>query len=142
MRVVDIMRGPAVTVSPETSVQEAARRLTAEAVGCLPVEQEGRLLGIVTDRDLVSRALAEGAAAGTPVSELMSSPVVTVRAADGIATVCRAFRRAEVHRFPVMDGQRIAGVVSVDDVMLQIHWEFSALLEPAARAALGEQPAW
>ncbi|WP_225850448.1 cyclic nucleotide-binding/CBS domain-containing protein [Streptomyces sp. HPF1205] len=140
MRVADIMRTPAVTVAPETSVRDAARRLTAEAIGCLPVERDGRLVGIVTDRDLVARVLAAGTAPDTPVSRLMSSPVLTVRAADDIATVCRAFRRAEVHRFPVMEGGRIAGVVSVDDMMLQIHGEFSALLEPAARAALGEQP--
>ncbi|MBY8876253.1 CBS domain-containing protein [Actinacidiphila acidipaludis] len=136
MRIADVMRGPAVTVAPDVPVRTAARVLCEAGVGCLPVCRDRKLVGIVTDRDLVMRCLADGTDPRSPVGELMSAPVVTVDADDDLVTASRAFQRAEVHRLPVLDGTWTVGVVSVDDLLLQAHGMISDLLGPAARCAL------
>jgi signal-transduction protein with cAMP-binding, CBS, and nucleotidyltransferase domain len=136
MQVSEVMRAPAVRVGPQVPVRAAARILCEEGVGCLPVERGGELLGIVTDRDLVMRCLAAGRDPESAVADVMSTPVATVGAADDFTAACRAFRRAEVHRLPVLDGGRTVGVVSVDDLLLHVHRTLADLLEPAARCAL------
>jgi len=136
VRIADVMRGPAVTVAPDVPARTAARILCEAKVGCLPVCRDRKLVGIVTDRDLVMRCLAEGRDPLAPVEKMMSTPVVTVQAADELATAGHIFQRAEVHRLPVLDDSWTVGVVSVDDLLLHVHGMLADLLGPAARCAL------
>jgi len=138
MRVADLMITPPVTVSPEATARRAARRMDDEAVGCVLVTEDGNLRGIVTDRDLVLRALAAGAEPDIPVSELMSAPAVTVDVTDDIEAAYRAFRRSGVRRLPVLDGHRLVGLLAVDDLFLDVLQRLFDLLGPVSWSALRE----
>ncbi|MGE7434284.1 CBS domain-containing protein [Kitasatospora sp. NPDC001175] len=138
MRVADLMTAPPVTVTPHTTARDAARRMDEEAVGCVLVAEGGTLHGVLTDRDLVVRALARNADPATRVSELMSAPVVTLDTTDDLAAAYRAFRRTGVRRLPVLDGYRLAGVLTIDDLFLDVLQNLADLLGPVSWSALRE----
>ena len=95
----DVMTPNPKTVTPETGVVEAAKLMTSEDVGPLPVVESGRLVGIVTDRDLVTRVVAEGRDPGsTVVGDVCSKEPITVSpdgtfTASGLPPAARAERR-------------------------------------------------
>ncbi|MFJ1708880.1 cyclic nucleotide-binding/CBS domain-containing protein [Kitasatospora sp. NPDC088346] len=138
MRVADLMITPPIAVRPSATVRQAARRMEEEAVGCVLVADHATLQGILTDRDLVVRALAPGADMETPVSDFMSAPAVTVAATDDLETAYRAFRRTGVRRLPVLDGPRLVGLLAVDDLFLDVLQRLSDLLGPVSFSALRE----
>lgn len=138
MRVGDLMITPPVTVPPRATVRQAAGRMDDEAVGCVLVADHEVLHGIVTDRDLVVRALAADADPQTRVSELMSAPAVTVDVTEDLAAAYRAFRRTGVRRLPVLDGDRLVGLLAVDDLFLDVLQRLCDLLGPVSWSALRE----
>ncbi|MDX2702380.1 CBS domain-containing protein [Streptomyces sp. PA03-6a] len=96
MKVSEFMNAPVVTVQPGTPARQAALRMEDAGVGSVLVARADRLLGIVTDRDLVVRCLAQGGDPDMPVSELMSAPVTTLDVTDDLADAYRTFRRCGV----------------------------------------------
>jgi len=140
LRIHEYMLSPVVTVSPDTSARQAARRMRHDAVGCLLVTVDGDLRGIVTDRDLVVRCLAaRDGSPRTPVSELMASSVITVAATDDISAAYQAFRESGVRRLPVLDERRrVVGVLTIDDLFLDVLQRLTDLLNPIARIMLGD----
>ncbi|HZG06480.1 MAG TPA: CBS domain-containing protein [Streptomyces sp.] len=141
MKVRECMVSPVVTVPPDASARQAARRMREESVGCLLVVVEGEPRGIVTDRDLTVRCLAGDGSPQTPVSELMSPSVVTLDTTDDITVAYRTFRSAGVRRLPVLDGRRrVVGLLSVDDLFLDVFQRLADLLGPVAWTVLREPP--
>ena len=140
MKVSEFMMAPPVTVSPDTTVRQVALRMEDAAVGSVPVATGDRLQGIVTDRDLVLRCLAQGADADTAVSELMSAPVATLDATDDVEAAYRTFRRSGVRRLPVLDGDRLVGVLTIDDLFLDVFQRLADLLGPVAWSILRDPP--
>ncbi|MFD0274628.1 cyclic nucleotide-binding/CBS domain-containing protein [Kitasatospora sp. NPDC127111] len=138
MRVSDLMVTPPITVAPDATALEAARRMEAEAVGCLMVAEGGVLHGVLTDRDLVVRVLATGATPETPVGVLMSAPAVTIDADQDLAAAYRAFRRSGVRRLPVLEAGRPVGLLAIDDLFLDVLQRLSDLLGPVSWSALRE----
>ncbi len=136
MKVSALMTAPPVTVSPQASAQQAALRMAEQAVGCVLVAEHDRLQGILTDRDLVVRAMAGGLHPETPVTELMSTPVSTVAATDDIDTAYGAFRRGGVRRLPVLDGDRLVGVLAIDDLFRDVLQRLADLLGPVSWSVL------
>jgi CBS domain-containing protein len=120
-RVRDLVKGPPLTCRPDTPVAEAARRMSARGAGSILVlADDGGLAGIVTDRDLRSKVVAEELTPATPTSRVMSTPVVTI-AADALALdVLLEMMRRNIHHLAVVEAGRLSGVVSGHDlVMLQ-----------------------
>jgi CBS domain-containing protein len=138
MRVADLMITPPVTVTPQTTARQAALRMDQEAVGCVLVAEKDTLRGVVTDRDLAVRLLATAGEPDTPVSRVMSAPAVTVDVADDVDEAYRAFRRSGVRRLPVLDGDRLVGLLSVDDLLLDVLQRLFDLLGPVSWSALRE----
>ncbi|WP_431682637.1 CBS domain-containing protein [Kitasatospora sp. KL5] len=136
MRVSDLMISPPMTVPPDGTAAEAARLMADRAIGCVLVADGRTLFGVLTDRDLVVRVLADGADAGTSVSRLMSAPPLTVDADDELTAAYRAFRRAGVRRLPVLRGGVPVGVITVDDLFLDVLQHFTDLLGPVSRSTL------
>ncbi|MDF3299083.1 CBS domain-containing protein [Streptomyces tropicalis] len=134
------MSAPAVCVPPGTSLAEAARRMDREGIGSLLVVEDGVLRGIVTDRDLAVRGLDAGAGRGARVDAVMSPHVVSVAAADDVHAAYRLFRRSGVRRLPVLDGDRVAGMLTVDDLLLDVFQRLADLLGPVAWSVLEEPP--
>jgi len=136
MKVSALMTAPPVTVGPEANARQAALRMAEQAVGCVLVAEHDRLHGILTDRDLVVRAMAHGLDPGTPVTELMSTPVATVDVTDDVDTAYGAFRRSGVRRLPVLDGHRLVGMLAIDDLFRDVLQHLADLLGPVSWSVL------
>ncbi|MGW3497637.1 CBS domain-containing protein [Streptomyces sp. NPDC001020] len=140
MKVSEVMSAPAVAVPPGTSLAEAARQMDAHGIGSVLVIEGGALRGIVTDRDLAVRGLGRGLDREARVDTLMSPRVITVNVADDIHVAYRAFRGLGVRRLPVLDGRRVVGILTVDDLLLDVFQRLADLLGPVAWSILEEPP--
>ncbi|HVY02771.1 MAG TPA: CBS domain-containing protein [Caulobacterales bacterium] len=116
MKVKDAMTEDVCTISPQSTLREAARCLSERDAGILPVEENDRLVGMITDRDIVIRAVAEGRGPETPVRDVMSQEVLYCRDDDDIEDVARNMADIQVRRLPVIDrDKRLVGIVSLAD---------------------------
>ncbi|MFD8636541.1 CBS domain-containing protein [Streptomyces sp. NPDC059533] len=140
MKVSASMSAPAVSVNSATTIGEAARCMDVHGVGCVVVTEGEALRGIVTDRDIAMRAVAGGFDRDDPVGEVMTTPAVTVDAAQDIHAAYRTFRNSGVRRLPVLDGQRVVGVLTVDDLLMDVFRRVADLLGPVAWSVLEEPP--
>ncbi|MFR9793189.1 CBS domain-containing protein [Streptomyces sp. MB22_4] len=135
-----LMTAPPVTVAPDATLAEATRRMAETAVGSLLVVEDGALRGIVTDRDLALRGLGEGLPLDSRIDAVMSPRVVTLDAGDEIHAAYRTFRRTGVRRLPVLDDGRLVGVLTLDDLLLDVFRRLADLLGPVAWSVLREPP--
>ena len=121
-KVEDVMSVRPRAVDPNVSVADAARAMDAEDVGSLPVVVEGgRLIGIVTDRDIAVRVVAQGLdPEGTTVGQVASKDVVAVRADQDLDEALSVMAEAQVRRLPVVgDDDELVGVIAQADLALQ-----------------------
>ena len=117
MKVSEVMTTGVETVRPDQQAREAARFMLQADTGSIPVTEGDRLIGIITDRDIAVRGVALGYGPDTPVSELMTSGVVSAHADDPIEEAARKMGEAQVRRLPVIDDDaRLVGVVSLGDL--------------------------
>jgi CBS domain-containing protein len=113
----DIMTSGAEYVDATATVQEAAKRLAAEDVGALPICEDGKLKGMITDRDIAVKVVAEGGdPATTRVLDLVQGEVVTIGADDSVETALQTMAKYQVRRLPVIDGTELVGMISQADV--------------------------
>jgi CBS domain-containing protein len=124
MKVADISLRPAITTTPDTPLSEVARIMATHGVGCVVVVEHGRLLGIVTDRDLVVRGLARALPTDVRVDAVMSLGVIAVDADADIRAAITSFGHHAVRRMPVVEGHRVTGLVSLDDLMVSLAGAF------------------
>jgi CBS domain-containing protein len=105
------------TVSAESTLTDAAVLMRDDDVGAIVVEREGAIAGVVTDRDIVVRAIAQGHdPATTQVGDVASESVVTVTPDQSVEDVRRLMREHDVRRIVVEQGGRAAGIVSLGDL--------------------------
>lgn len=132
MRVREIATRAAVTIEANATVTDAARAMAQEGVGTLVVLDSGRLTGLVTDRDIVIRGLARSIPADARIDSIMSMNVVAVAADSDIRDAAKAFGHHAVRRLPVLDGDAVCGLLSLDDLMVATAQEFSELTRGVA----------
>jgi len=120
-KVRDVMTPHPVTVSPDSLLIDAAEQMRNRDIGdVIVLDEDGRLRGIVTDRDIVVRALADGQEASiTTVGEVCSPDVVTVDVDDDVDEVVRLMSERAVRRIPVIDQGLLVGVVSLGDLAIE-----------------------
>ncbi len=121
MRAADIMTENPEIVTPDATLADAARKMRDLNVGIIPVvdsEQNRRLRGVITDRDITIRAVAEGRdATSTLVSDVMSKDVETCNKNDSVQNVLQLMEREQVRRVPITDREgRLVGIVAQADV--------------------------
>ena len=117
MKVSDVMSTDVETVRPDQMVRDAARFMLQADAGSIPVTEGNRLVGMITDRDIAVRGVALGYGPETPVSELMTSGIVSAHADELIEEAARKMGEAQVRRLPVIDyDQRLVGIVSLGDL--------------------------
>ncbi|MDX6396636.1 MAG: hypothetical protein QOJ43_44 [Gaiellaceae bacterium] len=105
------------TIEPTTAAREAARIMKSEDVGALPIVEDGKLVGMITDRDLAIRVLAEGKDADTPVSEIASRDVVTADPQQSLEEAGRLMAEHQIRRLPVVEEDgRLVGILAQADV--------------------------
>lgn len=118
----EIMTRGAECAKTTDSLVDAARRMRMLDVGALPIcGEDGRLEGMITDRDIVVRCVAAGEhPAEHRVGELAQGEAITVGADDSVEQALRTMMNADVRRLPVIDGQRLVGVVSLADLAMNL----------------------
>jgi len=128
MQVRELMNSQVVSVSQEESAAVAARLLSRYDLGSLPVcDAGGKLRGILTDRDIVLRCVAaENDPETTPVREIMSREVRTVKPGDDVREASRIMSAGRVRRLPVVEEGRVVGMLSLGDVARTDRYDMEA----------------
>ncbi|MFM8312653.1 MAG: CBS domain-containing protein [Deltaproteobacteria bacterium] len=131
MAISQLMETKVVTCPTETTLSQSAKLMKSNNVGTIIVQKNGRPQGIVTDRDLAIKALANGKNCDTAlVTEIMSKPVATAKIQEGIYEVINKMKKAKVRRMPVVNNQgKIVGIISFGDIVGLLSDEFSNLSE-------------
>jgi CBS domain-containing protein len=114
----EIMTGDADCVQESQSILDAAKELAERDVGAMPIcGDDDRLKGMLTDRDIVVKVLAQGKdPSSTKVSELAEGKPVTIGADDSIEEALRTMSEHKVRRLPVIDGHELVGIISQADI--------------------------
>jgi CBS domain-containing protein len=130
MRTIDAVRRSGIGIGPERTIHAAAAVMEHSGVGSLAVIDGTQLLGIVTDRDLVRRALACGMPSDARVDGVMSSPVVTIAADADLHDAFALFRAHALRRLAVVRDGRFVGMITVDDLLVDLAADLADLAEP------------
>jgi CBS domain-containing protein len=116
----EVMTADPRTVAPGASLQDAAREMSQGDVGAVLVEENGSLAGILTDRDIVVRAIAEGRdPSSTKVGDVASRDVTALTVDQSVEDAIRLVREQHVRRIPVVQDGRPAGIVSIGDLAIE-----------------------
>jgi CBS domain-containing protein len=118
MKVRECMSRQVVVANPRQAITEAARMMSECDAGILPVGEDDRLVGMVTDRDIVVRAVAKGLPPSTPVRDVMSDDqVLYCFEDDDVADVAENLAEQQVRRLPVLNrDKRLVGIISLGDI--------------------------
>jgi CBS domain-containing protein len=116
----DLMTSNPATCESSTTVVEAAKHMAQKDVGPIPVVDGDRLVGIVTDRDIVLRVVAEGRdPSSTKVGDIASKQLETVSPDEDLDSALRKMASAQVRRLPVVENERLVGIVAQADIARQ-----------------------
>jgi CBS domain-containing protein len=119
-KVGDVMMPEVRSVSPATSAREAAQVMREVDAGALPVVEGERVVGIVTDRDLALRVLGEGRGPETPIGEVATTDVVSVRREQDLDEALRVMARYQLRRLPVVEPDgRLVGIFAQADAAIE-----------------------
>jgi CBS domain-containing protein len=117
MKISDYMTREVRTISPDRSIREAAQVMSAMDLGALPVGENDRLVGMITDRDIAVRAIAEGRDCDTPIREVMTQDVKYCFEDEYATHVADNMGEIQVRRLPVLDrNKRLVGIVALADL--------------------------
>ena len=120
MEIKDIMTPSVVSVDPLESVEVAARTMAQHNIGALPVVAGGKLCGMLTDRDIVTRCLAASRQpSNTQVKQVMTEQVTTVRPNMEIGAAAHLMGRLQIRRLPVVENGKLCGMVSLGDMAIR-----------------------
>lgn len=143
MQLKDIMTKNVRVISTTATVQDAAKMMDDENVGALPVCDGDRMIGIVTDRDIVVRSVSAGQEAGkTPVRDVMTSPVTYGFDDQSIEDAALIMKRHLIRRLPVLDHEdhRLVGMVSADDLLTETYDHVEIAADVVRKIAEVEHP--
>ena len=117
-------------ISPDLTIWDAAKQMRDGDFGMMPVGEDDRLIGTISDRDIVIRAIAEGKDAGTKVRDAMSEGVVWAYEDDFVEQAARIMSERQVRRLPVVDrDKQLVGIVALGDLAVE-----RSEIQPAAQA--------
>ena len=119
MNVRDVMTPNPQTVTPDDTLERAARIMRDQDTGAVPVVQDGRAIGILTDRDIVVRAVADGDTSTRVVREIVSGQLVSVSPDSSTDEATELMSAYQVRRLPVVENERLVGIVSLGDLAVK-----------------------
>ena len=117
MAVQQLLHRAPVTVSPDSSIKDTARLMNAETVSAVMIIDQGKLLGLVTDRDMRSRCIADGMDTAAAVSRIMSGELHTIHPATTVSEALLIMSRENLHHLPVLDQNKPLGMISRSDII-------------------------
>lgn len=124
MKVSEVMTTEVETVSADQTARQAASFMLRADAGSIPVCEGSKVIGMVTDRDIAVRGIAEGRGPDTPISELMSDGIVCAHEDDDVQAVARRMSEEQVRRMPVLDSdENLVGIVSLGDLAREANAE-------------------
>jgi CBS domain-containing protein len=119
-KVSEVMTAPVHVISPEATIKEAAQEMRGGDFGMLPVGENDRMIGSISDRDIVIRAIAEGKESHTKVREVMSDGIVWVYEDETVEDAAQRMSDNQVRRLAVVDrDKRLVGIVALGDFAVQ-----------------------
>jgi CBS domain-containing protein len=136
MKTMDAMRRSGVGIGPERTVREAAEIMEQAGVGSLAVIDGTSLVGIVTDRDLVRRALAPGLGPDARVDSVMTTPVTTIAADVDLHDAFAVFRTHGIRRLAVLRDGQFIGMITIDDLLVDVAADLADLARPVTAEIL------
>ena len=119
MNIREVMTPNPRSVSPNDSIQNAACIMRDEDAGAVPVVDNGRAVGIVTDRDIVVRVVAEGGQLNRPVRDIVSSTLVSATPDMSTREAAELMSEHQIRRLPVVENHRLVGIVSIGDLAVK-----------------------
>ena len=120
MKVRDVMTAEVITANADTTLEELATMMKAEDTGAIPVVEEGELLGIITDRDIVIRCVAEGRDPSEVIAEdILTDNLEVVDPETNVAEALELMGRHQIRRLPVVDNGVLVGMVSIGDLAVK-----------------------
>ncbi len=126
----DLMSGDVKVISPDMTIGEAAKKMRDGDFGMLPVGENDRMIGTISDRDIVIRAVAEGRNVATTVRDVMSDGIAWVYEDDSVEQAAAIMAERQVRRLPVVNrDKRLVGIVALGDFAVE-----SSEIQPAAKA--------
>jgi signal-transduction protein with cAMP-binding, CBS, and nucleotidyltransferase domain len=130
VRAIEAIRKAPAVIEAGSSITDAARRMNDAVVGALVVVEGDRPLGIVTDRDLVIRAMTHGLPADARVDAVMSTELVTLDADADVRDAFRLVHAKAIRRLPIVEQGRLVGLISTDDLLINLAADLAELARP------------
>ena len=119
MNVSEVMTAQVATATPRSTIAEVARTMAKVESGVVPVVDDGKVVGMITDRDIVIRVVAEGMGLDTPVAQVMTEEVETCREDDNVADAAAKMGAKQIRRLAVLNDQgKLAGIISLGDIAI------------------------
>ncbi|MGD2142196.1 MAG: CBS domain-containing protein [Candidatus Bathyarchaeota archaeon] len=132
----DVMSAPAINVDGETNVRDSAILMTEKGIGSLVVMERGKVIGVVTKRDMMQRVVTLCLdPCETRIKDIMSSPIITVSKEMGILAAMRKMREHKISHLVVMEGNKLEGIISERDVLRAVSYASLASFRPLIRDA-------
>ena len=117
LRVEDVMVKEVITIDEDLTVKEAAEIMNKFEIGCVIGVRRGKAMGILTERDVLKRVVAEGKdASKTKVRDVMTSPLVIAEPGMDLGEAVKLMFQMKIKKLPVVDGKRLVGLVSLTDI--------------------------
>ena len=137
MHAIDAARKRPATITPDRTITEAADEMDRLAVGALVVvEPGGRPVGIVTDRDLVVRAIARRASSDARIDSVMSTDLIILAPDADLRDALRIFERHAIRRLPLIAEQTLTGMLTMDDLVVDLTADLARLTRPITAQVL------
>ena len=112
-----IMNKNVLTADKSTSLQDAALKMRELKIGCVIVIDGANPIGILTERDFVTKVAAEGRPLFTEISEVMTSPLITIDPEETIWEASEMMKEKKIHKLPVKENEKIVGIVTTSDIV-------------------------
>ncbi|TXK85711.1 CBS domain-containing protein [Paenibacillus sp. N3.4] len=122
----DIMTKECVTVTLQDNVFEIALKMKQHDIGFVAVVEGEKLIGVVTDRDLVLRGYAEKKSGSTAVKEVITTDIATIEADTSVEEAAKIMAKGQIRRLPVVENGKLVGVIAIGDLAVRNHFEDEA----------------
>ena len=113
----DIMSRNLIIMNDNTSISEVARIMKEKDIGFIPISSDNKIIGVITDRDIVVNAISNKCSLDTPVKEYATKNVISVNIDDNVSKILNVMRKNKVKRVLVNDEHRLVGIVSFSDIL-------------------------
>jgi signal-transduction protein with cAMP-binding, CBS, and nucleotidyltransferase domain len=113
----EVMSKDVLTLDKSTTLQEAAENMKKLRIGCAIITDDSKPVGIITERDFVTKIAAEGRPLFTEIKEVMSSPLITIDSEDTIWEASELMKERLIHKLPVKEDNKITGIITTSDIV-------------------------